>query len=260
MNLDKVSRALYGHRLGWPIRYEVRVTSTQDVAREAALAGAAEGLLVLAEEQTAGRGRAGRSWWAPRGSAVLSSLLLRPSLPKERLGYIGMIAGLAVMDALNAMGVHPVHLKWPNDVLLHGKKVAGILLESVWEGDHLNAVILGVGINVNAHIPPTLPFASTATSLADEGHDVSREDLIIAYVLALERYYARVHAGWSPVSEWARHLHTLGKRVRVLEPESEWEGVAVGVTEEGALQVRRGETLVVLRSADVSVRTVGETP
>ncbi len=256
LNVDVLSRALRDHRLGWPIRYVESVSSTQDVVREEALGGADEGLLVLADLQTAGRGRAGRSWWAPWGTAVLSSLLLRPVLPPERLSYVGMIAGLAVVDALRSVGSISACLKWPNDVLVQGKKVAGILVEVLWEGTQVHSVILGVGINVRGHIPADLPFAQEATTLHDAGYEVAREDLIISYILALEQYYNRVTAGWSPVRAWTRRLHTLGKRVRVEDVGTTWEGVAEDVTEEGALRVRVGKDIRVIRVGDVRVRTV----
>jgi len=258
LNVDVLSRALRGHRIGWPLYYVERVSSTQDVARKLAQERAAEGVLVLAEEQTAGRGRAGRSWWAPAGTAILSSLLLRPSLAPQHLGYLGMIAGLAVVDALRSVGSIPSLLKWPNDILVQGKKVAGILVEIMWTGEKVQAVILGVGINVRAHIPANLPFAREAISLLDAGFDVSREDLVIAYVRAFETYYDRVLKGWSPVRLWARHLHTLGKRVRVVDSHGTWEGMAEDVSEDGALLVRQGTEVRVLRAADVRVRTVEE--
>ncbi len=256
LDIDFLRSRLQGLALGWPLHYAYRVSSTQDEARAAAQAGAAEGLLVLAEEQEAGRGRAGRSWWAPPGSAILSSLLLRPTfLPSHLLGYVGMIAGLAMCDTLEELpGLSP-QLKWPNDILLEGKKVGGILVETLWEGDDLDAVILGLGLNVNTYFPPTHPLAEVATSLAQvTSHQCAREPLIYGYMYHMSRYYHRLQQGWSPVPAWKERLVTLGRPVWVVEGEARWEGLAEDVTEEGALVLRRGGERVVLRVGDVSVR------
>ncbi len=255
LDLEFLHNRLSTLSLGHPIHYQYQVTSTQDVAREKALRGAEEGLLVLAEEQTAGRGRAGRTWWSPPGTAILSSLLLRPQLPPTHLGYIGMIAGLAVIDALTDLpGLEPT-LKWPNDILLHGKKLGGILVESLWEGDELDALILGLGLNVNTYFPPTHPLAGEATSIFMEtGHPCAREPLIYAYVFHLSEYYHRIHQGWSPVPLWKEHLETLGQRVWVDEGHTHWEGIAEDVTETGELVLRRDGERVLLRVGDVRVR------
>lgn len=257
MNIDYLEQRLRGEPLGWPIVYLQRVTSTQDVAREAALQGAAEGLLVLAEEQTAGRGRVGRAWWAPPGTAILSSLLLRPSFPPEHAGYIGMIAGMAMSDALAQIARVQVRLKWPNDLLLQGRKLGGILIESLWEGGHLDAVILGLGLNVRVRFPPESPLFGQAISLLEAGIHVEREPIIVAYARRLADYYARLHRGWVPTRAWAARLDTLGKPVRVIEHGAAWEGIAVDVTPAGELVVQVGEERRVVRAGDVRVREVG---
>ena len=254
MDIEFLNRRLQGLSLGWPLIYRERVTSTQDVAREQALTGAPEGLLVLAEEQTAGRGRAGRSWWAPPGTAILSSLLLRPTLPRERLGYIGMIAGLAMTDVLQTIVGVDARLKWPNDIVLEGKKLGGILLESLWSGDHLDAVILGLGLNTGVRFPPSSPLHGQATSLIEVGRDCAREPIVVAYMMFLADYYAQVNEGWSPVSEWKDRLITLGREVEVFEGGQHWTAWAEDVTEEGALILVRNGERVILRAGDVSVR------
>ncbi len=258
LNTAYLEQHLQNQSLGWPIIYRQRVTSTQDIAREAALAGAPEGLLVLADEQTAGRGRAGRSWWAPPGTSILSSVLLRPPLPPERTGYIGMIAGLAMSDALADVAGVNVALKWPNDLLLHGRKLGGILIESLWEGLHLEAVILGLGLNVTVRFPPESPLYGQAISLLEAGAEVEREPIIVAYMRRLAEYYARVRAGWVPTRAWAERLDTLGKPVRVVEHEATWDGFAVDVTLTGELVVQVGDERRIVRAGDVHVRTVGD--
>lgn len=252
LDISWLESQLRGRALGWPLLYHPRVPSTQDVVRRAALEGAPEGLLALADEQTAGRGRQGRSWWAPFGTAILSSLLLRPFLPPQRLGQVGMVAGLAMGDALERVAGVATALKWPNDILLANRKLGGILVETLWEGERLQALILGLGLNVTVSFPPDSPLHGQAISLREAGYRVRREPLLVAYLDALEGYYARLQAGWSPLDAWAGRLSTLGQRVSVHDGVETWEGLAEGVSEEGALLVRRGEELVTVRAALVT--------
>ncbi len=256
MDIAYLEARLQNTRLGRPIIYRQRVTSTQDIAQKAAHTGVPEGLLVLAEEQTAGRGRAGRSWWAPPGTAILSSILLRPSFPPEHASYIGMIAGLAMSDALAEVARITIALKWPNDLLLEGRKLGGILVESLWKGSRLDAIILGLGLNVSVRFPPHSPLHGQATSLLEVGIRVEREPIIVAYVGHLSEYYARLHAGWSPMRAWAARLETLGKPVLVVQGGSKWEGVAVDVTPRGELVVEAMGKRHLVQAGDVSIRTV----
>jgi len=254
MDVEFLNRRLKGLSLGWPLIYREQVTSTQDVAREQALAGAPEGLLVLAEEQLAGRGRAGRSWWAPPGTAILSSLLLRPRVPRNRLGHIGMIAGLSMTDVLQTMVGVDARLKWPNDIMLEEKKLGGILLESFWVGEHLEAVILGLGLNTAVHFPAASPLRQEAISLLEAGRDCAREPIIVAYIMFLSDYYAQLREGWSPLEEWRGRLITLGREVEVSQGGESWTAWAEDVTEEGALVLIHNGERVLLRAGDVRVR------
>ncbi len=254
MDLAYLEAHLRGRPLGWPILYRPKVTSTQDVADEAARVHMPEGLLVLAEEQVAGRGRRGRRWWAAPGTAILCSLLLRPRLPPERVSHIGMIAGLAITDAIRDVAGIKADLKWPNDILLGEKKVGGILVEARWHGQALEAVILGLGLNVTTRFPKHSGLYGEATSLLEAGVDVGREPLLVAYIERFTEYYQRLHAGWSPVEAWAERLITLGRPVTVVEETRTWEGIAERVTPQGELVVRCGEERRVVRAADVQVR------
>ena len=134
-----------------------RVPSTMDVVDEYARAGAPEGLVVVAEEQTAGRGRAGRTWSAPAGSGLLLSVLLRPDVEPRLLGTLPLMIGVAVAEAVEAFVPSPCQLKWPNDVLLDGRKVAGVLIQSRLSGERTEYINAGIGINVNVSksaLPP----------------------------------------------------------------------------------------------------------
>ncbi len=224
-----------------------RIGSTNDVAQEQARAGAEDGLLVIAEEQTAGRGRLDRTWWAPPGTCLLMSLLLRPSstgrtLPLALAGRFTMSLGLAATEAIGEVAGLDVRLKWPNDVVIGGRKLGGMLTELNAEEDRLNYGVLGLGLNVNVDFvdraaPPDL--ARIATSLQTEtGHPVDRLALLAALLAHTERWYGRVLAGESPHAAWAQRLDTLGRRVRVSFVDGSLEGVAVGVTPEGGLLVQ----------------------
>ena len=254
MDLAYLQGQLKGRRLGWPFLYYARVSSTQDVVAAAAAEGAAEGLLVLAEEQTAGRGRSGREWWAPPGTAILGSLLLRPRLAPQRVSWLGMIVGLAVTDAVHQCTGLPAALKWPNDVWLFGRKLGGILVEAMWHGETLDAVIVGLGLNVTTSFPPSSPLRERAISLQAAGVTVRREGILVTYLTRLGEYYDRLLAGWSPVALWRERLCTLNRPVYVLKDEERWEGWAEDVTELGELVVRRGNNRVVVQAADVHLR------
>lgn len=217
--------------------------STNRIAWEWAEEGAPEGCLVVADQQTAGRGRVGRSWFSVPGGSLLLSVVLRPQLPGEYLGLVGIAAGVAVARALGQVGVG-ARLKWPNDVVLGGRKVAGVLAES--RSGPGGFVILGVGINVampSEQIPPEL--RDEATSLAAEGARVNRVELLVAFL----GHFGRLYVGTSirkpeAVLENYRSLcDTLGRQVRVVLGDAELRGVAVDLTPQGALMLDTGEVV-----------------
>jgi len=220
---------------GFTLRRLVRTPSTQDVVRAAARAGAAEGFCCVAGEQTAGRGRQGRSWTAPPGTALLASILLRP--PAEVAGGVSLAGGLAVADAAEALGAGGVGLKWPNDVLAPGDgKLAGILTEveprSLGGGV---AVACGVGLNLTvAAFPPGVAGASLHTLV---GREVDWEEALAALLPALAGRCAELYRGGvaATVAAWRQRSVTLGRRVAVDTPGGRVEGLAVDVAEDGAL-------------------------
>lgn len=227
------------------------VDSTQTEARRLADAGAPEGTVVRAEHQTRGRGRLGRQWVDESGSALLLSIVLRPAVDASRLSQLSLVAGVAAAEALGEVSGLPVSLSWPNDLLLRGLKVAGILAESYASPDAAPVVILGIGINVNqTRFPPDL--GGRATSLALEaGHPFDRQGLLTAVLGRLEPWYRRwVAEGFQPVRQaWRRGSVTLGRRVAIGEGAS---GIAVDLAEDGALIVRTDSGGVVRRVAGVA--------
>jgi BirA family biotin operon repressor/biotin-[acetyl-CoA-carboxylase] ligase len=257
-----IAASLTTRRLGRPALFCAETGSTNDVAHQQAAAGAAEGLLVVADAQTAGRGRLTRTWWSPAGCNLYLSLLLRPPLPPGRAGQLTMCLGLAAAEAIEALtGLRPA-LKWPNDLLLHGRKLGGMLTELRLDGERLEYAVLGLGVNVNVEFdggPETdnrrpmtddrsetggersdiirhRSLANTAISLSMAlGRPVARLPLLAGLLARAEAWYERLLAGESPHLAWAARLNTLARPVRVLTPHSVLEGTAVGVTPEGAL-------------------------
>lgn len=223
-----------------------RTGSTNDVAKELATQGAPEGTVVLADEQTAGRGRMGRHWVAPPGACLLCSIVFRPALLPTQAQWLTMLCSLAAADAVREMAELRVALKWPNDLVVKvkvksqiWKKLAGILTETGIVGERLAFVVVGIGVNVNV-APRDLPnLAPDATSiLAETGREVERATLLAALLTGVEARYARLRAGESPHAEWAARLATLGRPVEAVTSEGMVTGVAESVDENGALLLR----------------------
>jgi len=223
---------------GRSCRYYEQTGSTNDVARAWALEGAPAGAVVIAEEQTAGRGRHGRVWMAAPGSSLLLSVVLRPALPPEALARVTLLGAVALAEALAALGLQP-GIKWPNDVQLGGRKVAGILAEAVWEGEALRAVVLGIGVNVRRDaLPPEALTAYRATTVeAALGRPVLRGALLADLLARLDAWAERLD-GPDLLAAWARYSVTLGRRVVVASGDERLSGLAEAVDGHGALLLR----------------------
>ena len=229
------------------------VESTNAVLAAAARDGAPEGLVLLAETQTQGRGRLDRTWDSPRGAGLTLSVLLRPAPPPSTWGWLPIAAGLALHAAVGHLSTLPLALKWPNDLLLGPDqgKAAGILAGSV-DG----AVVLGVGVNVSTTVDE-LPEG--ATSLLVEGAGVSREALLVELLLALEwRYAAWTRANGDAVlsglmAAYRKSCSTIGRTVSIQLPHGEvLNGIAAGIDPSGGLQVRTQDgSLATVVAADV---------
>ncbi len=227
-----------GARVGRRVEAHREIDSTSDRARELLEAGEPDGVVVVAELQTAGRGRMGRTWTSPPGRNLTVSVGLRPALDLQDGWRLGLAAALAVHAA--ATRVAPVALKWPNDLVApDGAKVAGILVEVTSEGDRLRSAVIGVGMNVN-WAPDAMPaeLATSATSLsALAGRSVDRVALLIDLLEALEDEVTALEAGRSPLERYRAACTTLGSDVVVETPSGLLTGVAAGLDERGALLV-----------------------
>ena len=232
-----ITEGLATRFIGQRVIYFRRLASTMEVARWEAQQGAVEGTVIIAEEQTAGRGRIRRAWLSPKGSIALS-IILYPDV--AYLPSLIMLASLAVVHSIRAVTGLKSEIKWPNDVLINGRKVCGILIESDARGDMVDYAIIGIGINVNLKLFDFPQISQTATSLSDElGRDVSRLDMIRYLLVEVESSYLSLQAGGSVYEEWRDNLVTLGKRVHVTWGETVYEGIAESVARDGILLLRQ---------------------
>ncbi len=241
------------------LSYE-KIDSTNSELKRLAEQGALEGTLVLAKEQEAGRGRRGRSWLTPAGSAVAMSLLLRPRIAPEHASMITLIMGLAVARACRQLYQLEVQIKWPNDVVADGRKICGILTEMKCEGSQIDYVVVGVGINTQVEVFPA-ELEKTAVSLHQLiGRAPDQEELIVCCMKEFERYYEQFLQTRDLSLLTEEYNELLAGRcgsVRVLEPGNEYTGIAEGINERGELQVRREDrTLVSVYAGEVSVRGI----
>ena len=235
-------------RLG-PIRRLAEVDSTNRYALDAARAGEAAGLVVVADHQTAGRGRLGRTWEAPAGASLLMSVLLRPVIRLEAMHLLTMAAGLAMAEAVAEVAGFAPTIKWPNDLLAGDRKLAGMLTEAEVTDGEVTAVVVGIGVNVQwTDFPPEIAETATACNLV-VGHDVSRDALLDAFVA---RYDARLADLDAVPDDYRERLGTLGQRVRIELAAESFEGVATGVADDGSLEVRTDDaTTRVVTAGDV---------
>ncbi len=231
------------------------IDSTTAQAKKLVADGAAEGTLVIAEEQTAGRGRLGRQWVSAKGMNLTYSLILRPALPPQSVPMVSLYAAVAVAQALTAYAPVKPACKWPNDIMLKGKKVCGILSETLLNGDRVDAVILGIGININQTDFPD-ELQSTATSLAREtGKRFDRITILGSVLLQLEKQYRRLHTSSfdSIIEDWKELSPMLGKPVQVHQNEKIIKGTAIDIASDGALLIQTGGEVLKLYAGDVTL-------
>ena len=228
--------------------------STNAEALRLAAVGAPGGTVIVADFQSAGRGRLGRSWWSSPGTALLASWLLRPSLEPERTPLLSLVAGVAAARAASASAGIQVRLKWPNDLLIEGRKVGGILSESDGKG----AVVLGLGVNVRQSAFPD-ELRDTATSLVASGGRLPARAWLLAATLSA--FGAHMEAPEAALDEYRELCDTIGRRVRVDRAGADpLEGTAVAIGETGALGVETLMGTELVAAGDVVHLRAGEEP
>ena len=250
---EAVRQKLTTEFVGRHFLYYPSVTSTMDVARKEAKEGAVEGTVVVAEEQTVGRARLGRSWINPPG-VVAVSIILRPEM--SQLIRLTMVAALATSRCIEKVAGLKTVIKWPNDVLIKGKKVSGILTESALRGQSVDWAVIGIGINVNFDPKAYPEIADIATSLSVElGKKVSQLEVLLHLLNELEYFYSALRRGEPIYQEWRAKLETLGKVVQVKTGTDLEKGYAESVDEDGALLLRRPDgSLVRIVAGEVTLR------
>ena len=245
---------------GYHVLYQEKTDSTNVWAGRLAREGAPSRTLVCADMQTDGRGRRGRRWESPPGESLYMTLILRPDFCPQQASMLTLVTGLSVAQALCAMTGLEALLKWPNDVVVSGKKICGILTEMNAEVEAIHYIVSGIGINVNQQEFPE-EIRETATSLKLEGKkEVNRSSLAAKLAESFERFY-EIFLQTGDLSQlkdlYEGMLVNLGRQVKVLDPKGDYQGICRGINIEGELLVEcPGGDLRQVRSGEVSVRGV----
>lgn len=246
--------------VGRHIVYFDSIGSTNDEARKIASKGSKEGLVVIAEEQTSGRGRMGRKWTTPKYQAIAFSVVIMPKIKPEESPGITLVMGTAVCRAIREVCSLDAGIKWPNDIIINNKKVCGILTELSAEIDAVNYIIIGVGINANVErFPEEIKEIATSIYL-ESGRKVSRKELISKVFLEFENLYEdyKINGLKNIIDEFKSYSVTLNKRVNVTSINESFKGQAADILSDGTLVIKLddGSERKVL-SGDVSVRGIG---
>jgi len=250
---DRLGADLKTRFIGQNILYFPRAGSTMDIARREALWGAVAGTVIIADEQTAGKGRQQRLWVSPKGGLAVS-VILRPNL--SNLPYMIMLASLAVTDTVQHItGLRPA-IKWPNDILIGEKKISGILIENDIRSNVLKHTVIGIGINVNFHTANYPEIATISTSLSDEmKKEISLREVLIRLLTELDLEYQQLAHGKLIWQRWKDRLVTLGQKVQVQMGSQVYTGTAEEVTRDGSLLLRQKEGgLIKIVAGDVNLQ------
>ena len=257
----EVIRKLIGEGavMGSEILCAKSLPSTNNVAMQMAMEGAPEGLLVIADSQSAGKGSRGRSWVSPAGSSISMSLVLRPKVRPDKASMITLAAGLAVRDVLGQYADNCL-IKWPNDVVIGGRKLVGILTEMRCGKAGIEQVILGIGINVHTESFPE-DIKETATSLyLETGRHVDRSEIIAGICRAVEKRMAQFEAAADlslMMDAYNQKLVNVGREVMLVGAEESERGICLGISSDGSLNVRLSDgSIKNIIAGEVSVRGI----
>lgn len=256
ISIEEIKRCLDAEFIGKKIFYYENIDSTNTAAKENYTEP--DGTVFIAEHQEKGRGRLSRNWDSEPMSGIYMTILLKPEISPYAVSQITLVAGLAVTAAIEKLSREPVYIKWPNDVVIHGKKVCGILTELTAEENRINYAVVGIGINVN-----TKKFSDElkekATSLFMENNKMFNRSELAATVLSeFEKYYTLfLKKGFSEILEdYSKKCITIGREVEVITPAVKYQAIAQGIDEEGRLLIKRNGRVEAINSGEVSVRGI----
>jgi len=260
----EIKRNLKTEFIGKEIIYLDSVDSTNNYGKNLASKGFDDGTVIVAEEQTKGRGRLGREWISQKGKGIWMTLMLKPDIKPDKASQVTLIAALSVLKGIKNVADVDIMIKWPNDLVINGKKICGILTELGAEIDIINFLCVGIGINVNGEEDDFNKIGlNTATSLkATIGETIDRKRLIVEILESFEKLYKIFLHNVSidfMLDEYKKHLVNLGKEVRVIVKNGEIKGIAEDVNDKGYLMVRLNDgNLMEVSSGEVSVRGIYE--
>lgn len=258
LSAERISACLHTKWAGHELEVLEEIDSTNNEAKRQAETGAKHGLLVVAERQSAGRGRRGRAWDSPEGCGIFMSLLLKPEIEPSNASMLTLVMALAVRKALETFGVETM-IKWPNDIVSDGKKMAGILTEMSAQIDYINHIVIGIGINVrNESFPEGIHEVATSAYL-QSGRQICRAELVAEVLKKFEFYYEQYLATQNLqklIDEYNQYLINCGRRVQVLDPKGDYTGTALRANSSGELLVSTEDGVVNVSAGEVSVRGI----
>lgn len=242
------------------VLYFDTIDSTNTKAQELAEKGYPSGTLVVADKQESGKGRRGRSWVSPSGTGIFMTLMIKPDINPNNASMLTLVAALAVAKAITSVTGEEAMIKWPNDIVVNGKKVCGILTEMNAQFDYINHIVVGIGINVhNESFPEEISQMASSLMIEAGGKRFHRAQIIADTMLYFEQYYdtfLKTQDLSALVREYDELLVNRNKSVRVLDPKEPFDGKAMGITPKGELIVDTWESRKLVSSGEVSVRGI----
>lgn len=242
------------------VLYFDTIDSTNTKAQELAEKGYQSGTLVVADKQESGKGRRGRSWVSPSGTGIFMTLMIKPDINPNNASMLTLVAALAVAKAITSVTGEEALIKWPNDIVVNGKKVCGILTEMNAQFDYINHIVVGIGINVhNESFPEEISQMASSLMIEAGGKRFHRAQIIAETISYFEQYYdtfLKTQDLSALVREYDKLLVNRNKSVRVLDPKEPFDGKAMGITSKGELIVDTWESRKLVSSGEVSVRGI----
>ncbi|WP_455721534.1 biotin--[acetyl-CoA-carboxylase] ligase [Agathobacter sp.] len=260
MNEPEIKSILKTKWAGQEMMYFDTIDSTNTKAQELAEKGYPSGTLVVADQQVSGKGRRGRGWVSPSGTGIFMTLMIKPDINPNNASMLTLVAALAVAKAIKDVTQEDAKIKWPNDIVVNGKKVCGILTEMSAQFDYINHIVIGIGINVhNESFPEEISSVASSLMIEAGGKKFRRAEIIARTMLHFEKYYEiflQTEDLSKLVGEYDELLVNKNKSVKVLDPKEPFEGKAMGITPKGELIVDTWESRKLVSSGEVSVRGI----